>query len=100
MDKPKKIEKLLLVSSITLTALIILDYLPLHDIYRDYVSPTLINSLSIQLSSGLPEWTQTELEWNAVTANYILKVLLAFCNVVLIILLQWSDQKPETAKSK
>ncbi|NLF49598.1 MAG: hypothetical protein GX577_00535 [Leptolinea sp.] len=100
MNKSKKLEKMLLVSTITLTALIILDYLPLHDIYRDYVSPSLLNSLNIQPLSGLPEWTKTELEWNAVTVNYILKILLALGNVVLIILLQRPDQKPKTSKSK
>ena len=98
MDKSEKFEKLLLVSTIILTALIILDYLPLHDIYRDYVSPTLMNSLNIQLSSGLPEWTKTELEWNTVTVNYILKILLALFNVVLINLLLRSDVKTEISK--
>ncbi len=95
MNKTRRIEKLLLVSTITLTVLIFLDYLPLHDIYHDYASPALLNSLNTQLSAGLPEWTNTELEWNAVTVNFVLKLFLALGNVVLVILLQRSNRKME-----
>ena len=65
--------------------LIVLDYLVLHDIYKDYVSKAVLSSLNIALTKELPAWTNTELECNIVTINYLLKILAAIINIILIV---------------
>jgi hypothetical protein len=73
--------------AILLCGLIVLDYLPLHDINNDYVSAPILAELNIELSAGLPSWTNTELEWNIVTINYLLKIIFALTNIGLIFML-------------
>ena len=80
--------KLVLLIAIVLCVLTILDYLALHDIYKDYVSKTVLSYLNLSLPIELPGWTNTELEWNAVTLNYILKIFLAITNILLIVIIQ------------
>lgn len=76
--------KLSLALAVLLCALTVLDSLPLHDIYRDYASPILLDTLAVELSPALPDWTRAELEWNAVTFNYLAKTVLALLNIALL----------------
>ena len=85
--------KLVLLTAILLCVLTILDYLALHDIYKDYVSKTVLSYLNIELSKELPAWTNTELEWNAVTINYIMKTLVTIINITLIMIIRNIVQK-------
>jgi hypothetical protein len=73
--------------AILLCGLIVLDFLPLHDIYKDYVSAPILTHLNIELPAELPSWTNTALEWNIVTINYLLKIIFALANIGLIIML-------------
>jgi hypothetical protein len=87
----KRIDVFLKVSifmAILLCATIVLDYLPLHDIYHDYVSVPILTQFNIRLPAEFPSWTSTELEWNIVTYNYLLKIIIAISNLSLIILLK------------
>jgi hypothetical protein len=87
----KRIDVFLKVSifiAIMLCAIIVLDYLPLHDIYHDYVSVPILTQLNIKIPAELPSWTTTELEWNIVTYNFLLKIIIAISNLTMIILLK------------
>lgn len=79
--------KFAILIAILLCVLIVLDYLPLHDINNDYVSAPILAELNIELSAGLPSWTNTDLEWNIVTINYLLKIIFALTNIGLIFVL-------------
>jgi hypothetical protein len=87
------ITRIILLISIILIALIIMDYLPLHDIYRDYISVNAIDYLGIKILSNIPEWTSAELEWSAITFNYIFKIILASVNIALVILLLRANKR-------
>jgi len=88
MKRIDVVMKFVLVIAIVLCLLTILDYLALHDIYKDYASKAVLSYLNLALPSELPGWTNTQLEWNAVTLNYILKIFLAITNILLIVILR------------
>ena len=88
MKRIDVVMKFVLVIAIVLCLLTILDFLALHDIYKDYVSKTVLSYLNLALPIELPGWTNTELEWNALTLNYILKIFLAITNILLIVILR------------
>jgi hypothetical protein len=75
--------------------LIVLDYLALHDIYKDFVSKAVLSSLNIALPKELPAWTNTELEWYMVTINYLLKTLLAIMNIILVVVVMKTVRKSD-----
>lgn len=85
--------KFALLIAILLCVLTILDYLALHDIYKDYVSKTVLSYLNLDLSKELPAWTNTELEWDMVTINYIMKTFVTIVNIILIISIRKAVQK-------
>lgn len=76
--------KLSLTLAVLLGVLTVLDYLPLHDIYRDYASPIVLARLNVEISPALPDWTQAEPEWNVVSFNYLAKTGLALLNIALL----------------
>jgi len=80
--------KVVLLIAILLCVLTILDYLALHDIYKDYVSKAVLISLNIVVPKELPAWTNTELEWSMVTINYIMKTLVTIINIILIVIVR------------
>jgi hypothetical protein len=95
-QKMKRIDTLLkfvLLVAILLCMLTVLDYLALHDIHKDYVSQFVLNSLNVELSKPLPAWTNTELEWNIITINYLLKILMAVINIVLVVVVMKTVRK-------
>lgn len=46
-------------------------FLALHDIARDYASPTLLRAQGLVGWERLPEWTACPLEWNVLTAGFL-----------------------------
>jgi hypothetical protein len=82
-------------SAVLLAVLIGLDYLPLHDIFHDYISRAALGTQAAEGLSPLPAWTSAELEWTAVTVSFVLKAALATANVALCALLLRDD--PATA---
>lgn len=83
--------------SIGLTILLALaaleDFLCLHDIFRDYVSPSALDYLGVTPSEPLPEWTSTSLEWTSLTVSYWLRVGIICLNIVVLMKLK-SRPKP------
>jgi hypothetical protein len=79
---------LVLGAAIALCLLTVLDYLALHDIYKDYVSAAVLSQLNIALPIELPAWTNTQLEWNAVTINYLVKTGVTVINLILIVMIR------------
>lgn len=56
--------------------LTVFDFLALHDIHNEYVSPHILNQLHITTSVELPPWTRTKGEWNIIRISYIFRSLL------------------------
>jgi hypothetical protein len=88
--------KVVLLIAILLCVLTVLDYLALHDIYKDYVSKAVLISLNIVVPKELPAWTNTELEWSMVTINYIMKTLVTIINIILIVIVRNMVRKSST----
>ncbi len=68
--------------SILILGMLILDFLALHDVKQDYVSPNVLRDFNVNLSDLLPEWTATKGEWWTVQISFIVKLILT----ILIIL--------------
>lgn len=80
------------VLSILLLGLTIGDYLALHDIQNDYVSPTVLESQGI--ATALPDWTSAPLEWTMVTISIIARGVFLIANIfILWFLLRKTKQK-------
>lgn len=88
MKRIDALTKVILLIAILLCVLTVLDYLALHDIYKDYVSKAVLISLNMEVPKELPAWTNTELEWNMVTINYIMKTLVTIINIILIVVVR------------
>jgi hypothetical protein len=95
MKRVDTLLKLVLGAAIVLCLLTVLDYLALHDIYKDYVSAAVLSYLNIALPVQLPAWTNTQLEWNAVTINYLVKTTLTVINLILIVMIRNLVRKNE-----
>jgi len=62
------------------------DFMALHDIKSDYVSPSILYNLNIDLADKLPDWTATKMEWGLAIISLYLKLFLMIFNVVALIL--------------
>ncbi|MBT3241930.1 MAG: hypothetical protein HN352_02195 [Bacteroidetes bacterium] len=82
MKKKNSIIGWAMVFAVLAFLLLILDFLALHDIKQDYVSPNVLSDFNINLSTLLPEWTATKAEWIAVQISLFVKASLL---VVIII---------------
>ena len=51
------------------------DWLALHDISHDYVSPTVIAAHAADAASSLPAWTATESEWHLVNLSGLTRII-------------------------
>jgi len=76
-----------LILSIFVFILTLLDFAALHDIYKDYVSQSILDYLKIGTTQNLPEWTNTKGEWQVVTFSLIIRFLFLILNTILIIYL-------------
>ncbi|MFZ5519112.1 MAG: hypothetical protein ACOY90_20940 [Candidatus Zhuqueibacterota bacterium] len=81
-------EKLLLIISICLCLIVMLftflDFLCLHDIYKDYVSKFVIKDVKADLLNELPAWTNTAGEWMLVKMSYLIRVIFLVFNIVTL----------------
>lgn len=83
--KPKEpIIGLAFVLSIIVILLIFGDFMALHDVYRDYVSNDLLESLQIDISKELPEWTKQKMEWTFIEISLFLKSVFMVVIIVAI----------------
>ncbi len=76
---------LLIISSILIILFLIMDFLALHDIRKDYLSKFIITYLNLELLSNLPDWTETNSEWMIVQISFFCKSTLTILNMILII---------------
>lgn len=80
--------KKLIIVSIVLNLLLIFctvdDFLSLHDIKKDYVSKSVLESLHIETSATLPGWTDAKLEWASVTISYAVRWILIVSDLTIL----------------
>jgi len=76
--------------ALSLWVLIILlqmvDFLALHDINNDYLSPALLAKLSLADADTIESWMSCQGEWKVIEYSFILKTLFSMINVVLLTL--------------
>ena len=65
-------------------------YLALHDIFRDYVSPKVLQEQTGLTEASLPEWTECSQEWRFVQVSFW--PMLAF-HVLILISLVWCTRR-------
>lgn len=94
MKKNTGSSNVLLAMSIVLMFCMFVDFLGLHDIRNDYVSPNVWNRFMTG-SSILPWWTSTAGEWSIVMASYYVKLI----TIILLLILtlgrktsEWVDR--------
>ncbi len=81
MNNKNTLIGLIIVLGVLMLLAIGMDFLALHDIKQDYVSPDVLREYNISLADILPEWTATKTEWISVQISMILKaafVILSF----------------------
>ncbi len=86
MTNEKKVAVILMVLCVVGFLFTIADFLALHDIKNEYVSPRVLESLDITLSDDLPEWTSTQGEWQVVRISYLFR---AFFFIFCVYALYW-----------
>ncbi len=59
----------------------------------------MLDALGVEISPALPDWTRAELEWNAVTFNYLAKTGLALLNIALLAAL-WKMTRNNTPQAR
>ena len=86
MKNPKRTLLLILSFSIIVLLFTFGDFLALHDIKSDYVSPSILDELNIGLAQKLPDWTAAKMEWGLATTSFYFKLILMIFNVVALIM--------------
>lgn len=64
------------VLTLIMILLVIGDFLALHDIRKDYVSPGVLEDFSEYDSGNIPDWAATRMEWIFVRVSLILKLII------------------------
>lgn len=67
--------------------MVAVDFLALHDIKNDYVSPGVLSSYELKLPEAA-DWTRASLEWTSVRVSWFLKLILLIVNIVVIFKLE------------
>lgn len=86
MKEPKNTLLLILGFSLIVLLFTFGDFLALHDIKRDYVSPYILKDFNIPLDKNLPEWTNTKMEWGLARVSLFSRILLMGFNLVALTL--------------
>lgn len=60
---------------IFMLSLIFLDAMAMSDIYHDYVSISVLESIPLNVSNLLPNWSKASGEWTMLVISLILKLL-------------------------
>ncbi len=75
MERQKLLNLISLIMAVVTIVLLVGFYLALHDIYRDYASPLVLEEQTGLEFGTLPEWTECRLEWRFVTIGFWLVLL-------------------------
>ena len=70
MERQKFLNLITLIMAIITVILLVGSYLALHDIFRDYVSPGVLQEQTRLELGSLPEWTECRLEWRFVVTGF------------------------------
>jgi hypothetical protein len=70
--------------------LTISDYLALHDIWQDYLSPHIVEYLGIKFSKEIPGWTETRGEWRMVAVSLFSRFF--FFIFIIFVLLNYNKK--------
>ena len=74
--KKKKAENIISIIMAIITIILLAgSYLALHDIFRDYVSPKVLQEQTHLEFGTLPEWTECRLEWRFVAIGFWIVLL-------------------------
>ena len=84
---------------ITLFCLIMLaiDFIAMHDVKNDYVSPKILGEYNLQLPEDT-EWTAAVLEWTSLRISWVLKLALLVANIMVIFRLERNIKGKSTSK--
>lgn len=83
----KSIAKVLIILSVILIVISISDFINLHEIMKNYVSPDLISKIGIPSGLHLPTFTATENAWMIVSMGLYLKISIMAAMAILSYLL-------------
>lgn len=84
MKRDKSLLAWAFILSIFVFTLVLLDALAMSDIYKDYVSVAVLNSVGANISNLLPEWSAAKLEWGMISISFIMKTILLLLIIVLL----------------
>lgn len=84
MKRKEPIIGLAFVLSLIVILLIFGDFMALHDINNDYVSNEILESLQVDTSKELPEWTAQKMEWTFIEISLFLKSVFMVVIIVAI----------------
>lgn len=84
MKKDRIILSAALAACLVVLGLTLFDFLALHDIRREYVSPMILDKLEVTLSRELPAWTRTSGEWGIVHLSWICRFFFLALNAAVL----------------
>ena len=84
MKQKKSIIGWAFVLSILVLLMILGDFLALADISSDYVSTKVLDSINVDISDKLPDWSATKGEWTVLQISLLLKSI--FMIVIIVAL--------------
>lgn len=87
MNRKKLIFGLLICIILGQFVLLVLDFAALHDINREYISSSILESLNVTLSKKVPDWTGNSGEWQYLNFSLVLRFVsgLALAGIALFI---------------
>ena len=88
MKKVNNLVNLIIFLSVIIFLTTIDDFLSLHDINKDYISQSALKYLETETTKSLPNWTNTKLEWLAVTISWIVRFSLIIVSLILLFVLK------------
>jgi hypothetical protein len=84
MKKTKMLLMIVLALCVVVMVFTFVDFLCLHDIYKDYISRSALDHLEIDIERDLPEWTSTPGEWQMVTLGYGVRFVFLIFNIAAL----------------
>jgi len=90
VKKKKALNIITIIMAIITIVLLAGSYLALHDIFRDYVSPNVLQEQTRLELGSLPEWTECRLEWRFVVTGFWLVLLF---QIIFLIQFVWYAKK-------
>jgi hypothetical protein len=84
MSKDQKLLTASLIFCVIVLLMTLFDMAAYHDIAKDYVSTSVLDSLDITLSGDLPDWTATKGEWDLVNISWLSRILFFVLNIIVL----------------